>query len=253
MVKGTKVSFKKKAVKASKRKSSFAKRVFSVLNKQRELKVSAPNTVAVTDVREAITSASVSTNTLPLLPLIPQGTAEQQRIGNVINLKKLVIRGYYRLQLPVGSAANTRILLRSMILKQKSQNDAFQITNGAAFAQYNQLLEPANSYLGAIADYNTPINTNCFTLKKQWRKIMTCEYDGIATNALGMNESYFFFNYTMKFGQGKRLEYITSGTSTPANFGYFLAHSATILGSGSALPVGLVGCNYTSTAYFYDD
>lgn len=140
-----------------------------------------------------------------------------------------------------------------MIVRQKSQNDAFQITNGAAFANYNQLLEPANSYLGSIADYNTPINANAFTLKKQWRKIMTTEYDGVGTNALGTNESYFFFNYTMKFGEGKKLDYVTSGTSTPADWPYFLIHSATILGSGSALPVGLVGCNYTSTAYYHDD
>ena len=52
MVKGNKTSFKKKSYKASKRKSSFAKRVFSVINKQREMKVSAPNTVAITDVEK---------------------------------------------------------------------------------------------------------------------------------------------------------------------------------------------------------
>lgn len=239
--------------KSYKKKMSFSKRVFSVINKQKELKVSQANTIAITDVREGITASTVSTNTVPIFPLISVGTGEQNRIGNVISLKKIVIRGYYRVQFPVGSAANTRILLRSMIVRQKSQNDAFQITNGASFANYNQILEPANSYLGSVADYNTPINSNAFVVKKQFKRIMTCEYDGVGTNALGTNESYFFFNYTMKFGQGKQLNYVTTAQTTPADFPYFMIHSATILGSGSALPVGLVGCNFTSMAYFFDD
>jgi len=243
----------RKGLKKSSKKISFSKRVLSVVNKKKEMKVSSANTVAITDVREGITAANITTNTMPIFPLIPVGTSEFQRIGNVINLKKIVIRGYYRIQFPVGAAANTRILLRSMIVRQKSQNDAFQITNGAAFANYNQILEPANSYLGSVADYNTPVNKNAFVVKKQFKRIMTCEYDGVGTNALGTNESYFFFNYTMKFGQGRQINYVTTAQTTPADFPYFMIHSATILGSGSALPVGLVGCNFTSMAYFHDD
>lgn len=243
----------RKGLKKSSKKISFSKRVLSVVNKKKELKVSSANTIAITDVREGITAANITTNTVPIFPLIPVGTSEFQRIGNIINLKKIVIRGYYRIQFPVGASANTRILLRSMIVRQKSQNDAFQITNGASFANYNQILEPANSYLGSVADYNTPVNSNAFVVKKQFKRIMTCEYDGVGTNALGTNESYFFFNYTMKFGEGRQINYVTTAQNTPADFPYFMIHSATILGSGSALPVGLVGCNFTSMAYFFDD
>jgi len=237
-------------------KMPFAKRVLSVLNRQRELKVGAPLSYFITDVRDGITSANRTTNTLAILSGIPQGTDEMQRVGNSITLKKIVIRGYYRLQFPVGSALNCRVLLRSMIMRQRNCENAELITAGVLGANYNQLLEPANSYLGSVQDYNTPINTDAFVTKKQWKKIMTAEYSGNAvgsTPALGTSETYLFFNYTMTFGKGKALHYRTGGAGFPENFPYFLCHSASYLGSNTPLDVGAVGFNCTMTPYFFDD
>lgn len=237
---------------SKKPKMSFAKRVLSVIRPQRELKCGTPLTGAITDVREGITLVNRTTNVMGLLAAIPQGTAEYQRIGNAITLKKIVIRGYYRLQLPIGAAANTRILVRNFIWRQRNIIDAATLTSGAVAMNYNLILEPANAYLGSIADYNTPVNTDSFIVKKQYKKIMTAEYDGTA-NALGMAESYVFFNYTMTFGKGKALHYRTDGATSPEDFPYFMCHSAAPLGSGTALAVGLVGFNYTATPYFFDD
>jgi len=232
----------------------FAKRVLSVLNKQRELKVGAPLSYFITDVRDGITSANRPTNTLAILSGIPQGTDEMQRVGNSITLKKIVIRGYYRLQFPVGSALNCRILLRSMIMRQRNCENAELVTTGV-LGNYNQILEPANQYLGSVQDYNTPINTDAYICKKQWKRIMTAEYSGNAvgsTPALGTSETYFFFNYTMTFGKGKQLDFRTGGQTIPENFPYFLMHSASYLGSNTPLDVGAVGFNCTMTPYFYD-
>jgi len=192
---------------------------------------------------------------LQILNAIPQGVDEMQRIGNAITLKKIVIRGYYRLQFPVGSALNCRVLLRSMIMRQRNCENSELLTTGLLNANYNQLLEPANQYLGSVADYNTPINTDAFVVKKQWKKIMTAEYAGTAvgsTPALGTSETFFFFNYTMTFGKGKKLEYRTGGAGYPEDFPYFLMHSASYLGSNIPLDTGAVGFNCTMTPYYYD-
>lgn len=234
-------------------KMSFSKRVLSVFNKQRELKCGTPLTHAIIDVREGITLANRATNQLAILGPIAQGDDEFQRQGNQITLKKIVMRGYYRIQYPVGSAINCRLLIRNFIMRQRSVEDAQLLLNGTLNMNYNNLLEPANSYLGAVADYNTPINRDAFVVKKQFKRILTSEYDSVALDAVGTQESYVFFNYTMTFGKGKELRYRTGGATYPEDFPYFLAHSASYLGSNIAPSVGIIGFNLTSTPYFFDD
>ncbi len=237
-------------------KLSFAKRVLSVMGKQRELKVGTPLTFASTDIREGIVAGNRLTNQLQILSNIQQGTNETERIGNKITLKKIVIRGYYRLQFPVANALNCRVLIRNMILRQKNINDSSLITGTPAMMNYNTILEPAQPYLGTIADYNTPVNRDSFIVKKQFKRIMTAEYDASvvgSTPALGTQETYVFYNYTMTFGKGKSLNYRTAGSTFPEDFPYFLAHSASYLGSGIPLATGIVGFNFTATPYFFDD
>lgn len=241
---------------SKKPKMSFSKRVLSVLSKDRELKCGTPLTYAITDVREGITLANRATNQLAIMAPISQGTDEFQRIGNKITLKKIVMRGYYRLQFPVGNALNCRILIRNLIMRQRNVSDARLLIDGVLNMNYGTILEPANSYLGTIADYNTPINRDAFVVKKQFKRIMTAEYDASvvgSTPAIGTQDTYVFFNYTMTFGKGKTLNYRTGGATNPEDFPYFLAHSASYLGSGIALATGIVGFNLTSTPYFYDD
>jgi len=233
----------------------FAKRVLSVFNQQRELKTGAPLSYFITDVRDAITSATRPTNFLQILGNIPQGVDENQRVGNSITLKKIVMRGYYRIQFPVGNSLNCRILLRNLIMRQRNIENAELLTTGLVTANYNTLLEPANPYLGSVADYNTPINRDAFVVKKQTKRIMTAEWAGTSvssTPALGTSETYMFFNYTMTFGKGKKLNYRTGGAALPEDFPYFLAHSASYLGSNTTLDTGAVGFNCTMTPYFYD-
>jgi len=251
MPKGFRKNRVRRPRRSTKPKMSFAKRVLSVFNKQRELKIGDPISHIVSDVREGVTAGNRTTNIIQILSSIPQGIDESQRIGNQITLKKIVMRGYYRLQFPIGSANNARVLLRTMIMRQRSQSNASLIVNGIQPMNYNNLLEPSRSYTGAIADFNTPINGESFIVKKQMKKIMTAEVDGLSST-LGTDGTYFFFNYTMTFGKGKTLNYRTSGAVDPEDFPYFLAHSASALGSNVALGGSLVGFNITCTPYFYD-
>jgi len=240
---------------AKKPKMSFAKRVLSVLNVQRELKCGIPVTHFITDVREGIVFGNRLTNQLAVMAPISQGTGEDQRIGNKITLKKIVMRGYYKINFPVANTNNCRVLIRNLIMRQRNINDASQITGANALMNYNTILEPASPYVGAVADYNTPINRDSFVVKKQFKRIMTAETDGSATSAtaiLGTSETYVFFNYTMTFGKGKELNYRTGGATFPEDFPYFLAHSASALGSNTVLGSSICGFNLTCTPYFYD-
>jgi len=236
-------------------KMSFADRVLKVVSKTKELKTGTPLSYFITDVRDGITAATRPSNLLQIMPGISQGVDENQRIGNQILLKKIVMRGYYRIQFPVGNALNCRILLRSLIMRQRNIENAELLTTGAFAANYNTILEPADPYLGSVANYNTPINKESFVVKKQMKRIMTAEWAGTSvssTPALGTSETYAFFNYTMTFGKGKVLNYRTGGAGFPEDFPYFLAHSASYMGSNTTLDTGAVGFNCTMTPYFYD-
>jgi hypothetical protein len=120
------------------------------------------------------------------------------------------------------------------------------------------ILENSASYLGSIEDYNTPVNASAFISRKQLKKVMSAPV-GTFNPAPSQDESggdldtsYFMFQYTITFGKGKKLHYRNQAANSAANFPYFIAHSASPLGSNVALPAGSVVYNMTSTAYFFD-
>lgn len=136
-------------------------------------------------------------------------------------------------------------------MRQRSINSAENLIGGLGMS-YNNILEPSTPYLGAVADYNTPINRDCFVVKKQFKRIMTSDFELNTSPILGADGTYVFFNYTMTFGKGKELNYRTGGATQPDDFPYILAQSASALGSNVALGAAVVGFNLTCTPYFYD-
>lgn len=233
-------------------KMSFAKRVLSVLNKQRELKVGNPLNVNISNVRQDITALTRTTNVVGLLSSIVQGTGEDNRIGNQIHLKKIVIRGYYKMNLPTGSAAASRILIRNAICRQRNILDARTLTTGTVAMNYDILLENDAAYTGAVSDYNTPWNKENLVVRKEFKRSISTDFISGSTNAEGLAESYVFFNYTMTFGKGKLLTYRSDVAATPEDFPFLMLQSASALGSSVVLPVDAVSFNMVATPYFYD-
>jgi len=234
---------KKRPVRRRARKANFSKRVLSVVNKQRELKTSIHSIPVNTDVFEDITQPRL----LKLMPDIQQGVNEYQRVGNSVLLKKLVVRGYYKHQFPDATPTNHRAIIRHMVLKQRNCNSADNILSGATSFLQNTLLEQAAPYLGNIESFQTPINKTAFIVRKELKKVTNF---GSLQGPLG--DSYWMFQYTITFGKGKLLNYRTSGAIQPADFPYFLAHSAASLGSNVGLSANTVTMNMTTTAYYYD-
>lgn len=238
---------------SKKPKMSFSKRVLSVLNQQRELKVGNPLAGNIADVREAINATNRLTNVVPILAQMVQGTGENNRIGNQITLKKIVFRGYFKMSLPTGSALASRMLIRAAVMRQRNIIDAATLTSGTVGINYTSMLEPGASYTGSVGDYNTPWNKDSFIIRKEYKRSISTDYiPAPATNAEGLVDSYCFFNYTMTFGKGKTLHYRSDVAATPEDFPYFMVMSATTIGSGVALPAGAVTFNYVATPYFYD-
>ncbi|AXH77904.1 MAG: putative capsid protein [Violenivirus raptis] len=243
--------FYKKGRKTTKKKVSsnanFSKRVLSVINKQRELKVSKPVS-QITEVNAEITTPDL----IPIMPDIPQGDGEMNREGNEITLKKIVINAYYKQTFPILVNNDSRAMVRHMVLKQRGSN-ADDVINLAGTFDQNNLLENSGGYLGSIQDFNTPINKAGFVLRKQMKRVMSASVASVSEQSGGdLDSSYFMVTYTLTFGKGKKLRYKTGGASQPQAFPYFIAHSAAPLGSNTPLTQGAVQYTSTTTAYFYD-
>lgn len=240
---------KPKARKAHRDRISFDKRVLAVVDKQRELKVSRPYSVQ-TEVGSGITLA----NCLAIMPPISQGDNEYQRSGNQITLKKIVINCYYTNVFPVDANINTRPMVRRFIIKQKNSNAA-NIINGTTPLLTNNFLENSAAYTGSITDYNTPVNKNAFTVRREKKRVLPCPNSQGPTNqnSGSIDKSYWMISEELTFGKGMKLNFRTSGSVDTSDFDYFLAHQASPMGE---LPysVGDTPVYYTQTvtAYYYD-
>lgn len=229
----------------------FNRRVLSVINSQRELKVSPPLEIS-TPVGGPINLATPGT-ILNVFPDILNGSTEFTRIGNQILLKKLVFRGYYMIDFPINTNENARVLLRHMLVRQRNAESADSVINIPTTFFQNGILEPASPYNGAIADYLTPLNKSAFISKKQFKRVMTgpTNSGGVLQDTGGIDKSYHMFNYTLTFGKGKTLHYNTTGATAPNDFPYFLMNTCAPLGS-PALVLPNPELHMVVTAYFYD-
>ncbi len=232
----------------------FSKRVLAVINRQRELKVSRPLSLTGEPVSPDISAGDL----VKIMPDIAVGDAEFNRTGNEITLKKIVINAYYAQTFPVGSNNDSRAMVRSMITRQRNCESAGELLGGNALFLENTILENAQPYSSGITSYLTPINHTAFVVRKQFKKIMTAPVaqivGGVPTSQSGgsTDSSYFMIQYTMTFGKGKKIYYRNTGTNAPANFPYFLMHSASALNSAVSPTLGSVLYNQTATAYFFD-
>lgn len=241
--------FRKNSAQRKKSKLSFDKRVLHVLDKQRELKISRPQSVET-----EVTSGVTLINCASIMPGISQGDNEYQRSGNQITLKKLVINSYYTNVFPVDSNRKTRPMVRRWIIKQKNSN-ASNVLDGTTPLLSNNFLENSQAYTGSITDYNTPVNKNAFTVRRERKRVLPCPNSQGPTNqnSGSIDKSFWMVKDILTFGKGKKLNYRTSGAVQPSDFDYFLCHQASPMGE-PAYGLGETPVYYTQTvtAYYYD-
>lgn len=235
----------------SKPAKSFAQRVKAVIAKDVETK-----TVVFNNTPTAFNQQiSATGDCLRLMPAIANGTAENQKIGNVIKLQSLNIRGVLTFTLAQASAANTRIGVRMMVLRAKRYGD----WNAAAVdfgTNYTKLLEGTNlGFQGTVAQFNTPPNHDYFSVVMDKRFYMSQSLTSTAGNTAETWNSTKFVNFKVPYCKNRKVIYDQDfSLDEPTNFPYFIVLGYSKLdGSAADLPgTSYLTFQYSATAKYED-
>jgi len=231
----------------------FARKVKIVMAKQVEKKTCTYNS-NVTAFNQQINSTG---DCLRLMPIITQGTAENQRIGNEIKLKSLNIRGVLTFTLGQTTAANTRIGVRVLILKAKRYMD-WNASASDFGTNYTKLLEGSTTgFQGSLADFNTPINRDYFTVVSDKRFYMSqsTQQSGIATPGQPqVSQTTKFINMKIPYSR-RNIQYDQDfNNGEPLNYPYMMVVGYSKLGGEVADGAGAsyLTLQYNTTATYTD-
>lgn len=235
------------------RAKSFAARVKAVIAKDVETKVAVFNS-NVTAFNQQINATG---DCMRLMPAIANGTAENQKLGNVIKLQSLNIRGVLTFQLGQTTADNTRIGVRLMVLRPKRYGD----WNAGAtdFAtNYTRLLEGTNTgFQGTLAQFNTPVNHDYFSvvMDKRFYMSQSVTPGGATPGQPQVSETTKFVNFSVPYTKNKKVIYDQDySLDEPINFPYFMVVGYTKLSGAAADAVGTtyLTFQYNATAKYED-
>lgn len=227
-----------------KRKSTFAKKVQSVVTRMAEKKQT-----TTTQINDAITPAdnTILVKYINLAPILSQGSAENGRIGNSVKVTSGVIAGYINM-LPYNVATNTfpSIKVRLMLVSYKNRNASATSAQNLVVGDLDTFFDNgANGvpFQGNMYDILAPVNTQRFTLHSQ--RILDLSLSGNSTaypNSTGPHQSGKYQQY-FKFNYGKHLGKLVFddnvGTNYPTNKNLFLIIQA-VSTDGSARQAGPV-------------
>lgn len=206
----------------------FEKKVMKVVHKQAESKQAFLAETSHT-LKNTI---NVANDVIQILPNMTQGTADNQRIGDQLNLQKITIKGYFRLPLQVNTpnqAYNRRIAIRCMIVKPKRYNSLDDIKTNYPALWLPYLLKKGGTttgFTGAISDLWAPINTDAIT--KYYDKIIYLKEDQLyyggatLTNGIPVTISsegtVKFFSISKTFKKALKYDSGIDASLLPSNF-----------------------------------
>lgn len=227
------------------KKLSFETRVLLAMRSKAEKKVA--KTPSINNVMsEDITDANV----YGLMPQIRQGdSAHGERIGNKINLLKLVIKGF--MTIPAATTGHGTRLARLMILRQRNQSGSQIIVDPTEF-DYNRLMEYDQPYIGSPNNWLQSINKQSFVSRrdKKFKLFTSTNFQGDAP-VVPLPDAIRFFSITLTFGkQGKTLTYADDASTRAEQFPYFMV--AAIHEPDGTTSQGVNILNYYSEATYTD-
>lgn len=223
-----KSTIKTKRVTRKPRKAAFNRKVRNVVRSMAEKKQT-----TTTQINQSLTigDSSVLVNYITLPPVLAQGTAENQRIGNSIQVTSGVISGYVNM-LPYNSITNTftNLKVRLMLVSQKIRNVSTTLSSTLALGDLDTFFDNGSNgvpFQGTMYDLLAPVNTQRWTLHAQ--KILTLSL-GNSTNSYGNTtapssgsgsyQQYFKFYFGRQLG---KLVYDDNiGSQLPTNKNLFL-------------------------------
>jgi len=234
---------------SSKPSKTFVKKVQRIIHKDTETKVVVYSSNA-TAFNQQINSTG---DALRLMPQISNGTAENQKIGNVIRLQSLNIRGVLTFAYQ-AAAVNSRIGVRLLVLKAKRFTDWNQSATDLA-TNYTRLLEgSAAGFTGLVADFNTPINRDYFSVVKDMRMYISQSVNTAATAVADTVNTTKFINFNVPYSRRNIIFDQDFSATEAVNYPYFMCLGYCKLdGSAADLPATTyLTLQYTATAKYED-
>jgi len=234
---------------------SLVKTIKKIIAKDVETKTVVFNSNA-TAFNQQINSAG---DCLRLMPAIANGTAENQKIGNVIKLQSLNIRGVLTFTLGQTTAPNTRIGVRMWILRPKKFNDWNAGSLDFGTSGYTKLLEGTNlGFQGLVSQFNAPVNHDYFSvvMDKRFYMSQSTQQSGIATPGQpNITNTTKFVNFVVPYSRNKKLIYDQDASVDEAtNYPYFMVLGYCKLdGSAADAPgASYLTFQYCATAKYED-
>lgn len=242
--------YKKKRMNRKKPTKNFVKAVNSVIHKDVETK----KQVYISSTTAFNQQISSSGDALRLMPSIPQGAANANRVGNEIRLQEVRVRGVITVGLDLTDVALTRLGVRLMVLKAKRFMDwiAAQTDFGTS---YTRLLETQGTFDGSVQCINCPVNEDYYSCI--YDKVFYFSSSHVATGGVSTEvwNSTKLFDFKLPYIRNRKLIYddnYLSGDST--NFPYFMCFGAVKLdGTAASLPTATpFTVQYCSTVKYED-
>lgn len=183
-----------------------------------------------------------------LMPVIPQGTGQAERVGNRLKLKKVIMRINLFMIYPATNADIPKYV-DFYIVKYKYSNSQVSIADAARFLQNGN---SSSQYLGQSFDGLRSVNADLFSLKKKYRFRMINSYT--TNNPAGLDKydsmKSFSINLTRFY---KKILNFNDTINTPQNDNLFLAIATT-----DYYQVGIPSSNNTGqfsfvTTFEYED
>lgn len=243
-------TYKKKGKYSSGKPSkTFVKKVQKIIHKDAETKKQCYITSA-TAFNQMITTQA---DCLRLMPSIPQGTANANRIANEIRLQELRVRGVLTFALNQTAIANTRIGVRLMVLRAKRFQD-WQAGASDMATSNGRLLETQGQFDGSVGCFNCPINDDYFSVivDKKFYFSQSQTAGGPTTEVWNSTK---LFDFKLPYHRNRKLIYddnYLSGDAT--NYPYFMCVGYVKL-DGTASDVSTVSnltLQYVSTVKYED-
>jgi len=203
-------------------------------------------------------------DTAYILPPVPVGTGQEQRIGSTIRPIKMVIRGYVNYATQNSTLSDARqIGARLFVYKEKSISGYNQYPLSGGNARLLDAGGSALAYTGTAMNFITPKNTDefhffadkRFKIMKPWG--LTNNFTPSQSNAIASMNSSLWHPFTITLTQ-KQLPAVlqyepTNSNSYPVNFAPILALGySDLLNSGVDTLTTQIGMEWISTLYYKD-
>ena len=206
---------------------------------------------------QTITTANSGTPTnISLVPTPSQGSAQYQRIGNVIRVVKGFIRGHVNL-LPYNATTNPYVgpvIIKMWLCSNKTYNTTTLSATSCSLDFFEAVSSNAG-FQGNMLDIELTNNKdNWVVYKTKTFELGTTAVAGFASaNSSAWNDnSRFTMPFYFSFGRHMRrkIKY-NDGTNVPSNINMFLIIQA-VYADGSSSAVNSAEYHYTSRVEFED-